>query len=152
MILSTVEISMREDNPFNCSYAIITKDEIRIIIILRNCECAIYDYKELTGTKENCHYLLLKHYRSASCAYKDFLKLIGKMCKKHTDSKYFLRRKDEDNRIIFDNFESEHMMREDEKSIYEERFSDFQNFIRYYFNPHIRKEVNDEYTHQKSKH
>lgn len=24
--------------------------------------------------------------------------------------------------------------------------------IRYYFNPHIRKEVNDEYTHQKSKH
>jgi hypothetical protein len=45
---------------------------------------------------ENCwkgdadlSYLLLKHYDSDSSAYRDFLKLIGKMCKKSGDSKYF---------------------------------------------------------------
>lgn len=114
MTRSTVEISMKEENVFNCSYAIITKDEISIILILRDCECAIYDYGDLR-TKEHCHYLLLKHYKNPSFAYQDFLKLIGKMCKKSKDSKYFIQRIEEDNRIVFEDSEHEHMMTDDEK-------------------------------------
>jgi len=125
---STVEISMKEENVFNCSYAIITKDEISIILILRDCECAIYDYGDLR-TKEHCHYLLLKHYKNPSFAYQDFLKLIGKMCKKSKDSKYFIQRIEEDNRIVFEDSEHEHMMTDDEKKIYAERFSDFNIFM-----------------------
>lgn len=128
MTQSTVRISMREDNTFNCSYAVITKDEISIILILRDCECAIYDYRDLC-TKENYHYLLLKHYNNTSFAYQDFLKLIGKMCKKSKDSKYFAQRIEEDNRIIFESFEQEHMIKDDEKDIYQERLLDFGNFI-----------------------
>lgn len=101
---------MRDETTLNCSYAIVTKGTINIIIILRDCECAIYDYNDLKA-KENYHYLLLKHYKSPSCAYKDFLKLIGKMCKKSSDSKYFSNRKQEDNRMIFDDFEHEQIGR-----------------------------------------
>lgn len=125
---STVEISMKEENAFNCSYAIITKDEISIILISRDCECAIYDYGDLR-TKEHCHYLLLKHYNNPSFAYQDFLKLIGKMCKKSKDSKYFTQRIEEDNRIIFEDFEHEHMIKDVEKDTYAERFLEFNRFI-----------------------
>ena len=128
MTESSVKISMRDETTLNCSYAIVTKGTINIIIILRDCECAIYDYNDLKA-KENYHYLLLKHYKSPSCAYKDFLKLIGKMCKKNSDSKYFSNRKQEDNRMIFDDFEHEHMIKEEEKDTYRERFSDFENFL-----------------------
>ena len=129
MTESTVKISMRDENTLNCSYAIVTKGTISIILILRDCECAIYDYNGLKTTKEKYPYLLLKHYKKASCAYKDFLKLIGKMCKKSKDSKYFLCRKDEDNRMIFEDFEHEHMIKDEEKETYRERFSDFENFV-----------------------
>lgn len=128
VIQSTVRISMKEDNTLNCSYAVITKDEISIILILRDCECAIYDYQDLC-TKENYHYLLLKHYNNTSFAYQDFLKLIGKMCKKSKDSKYFTQRIEEDNRIVFESFEQEHMIKDDEKGIYQERLIDFGNFM-----------------------
>lgn len=128
MTRSTVEISMKEENAYNCSYAIITKDEISIILILKECECAIYDYRDLCS-KEHCHYLLLKHYNKPSFAYQDFLKLIGKMCKKSKDSKYFTQRIEEDNRIIFEDFEHEHMIKDDEIKIYAERFSEFHIFI-----------------------
>lgn len=129
MTESIVKISMRDENTLSCSYAIITKGTITIILILKDCECAIYDYNDLKATKQNCHYLLLKHYKKPSCAYTDFLKLIGKMCKKRSDSKYFSRRKEEDNRMIFEDFEHEHMIKEEEKDTYRERFSDFENFL-----------------------
>ena len=51
------------------------------------------------------------------------------MCKKSKDSKYFLCRKDEDNRMIFEDFEHEHMIKDEEKETYRERFSDFENFV-----------------------
>lgn len=129
MIQSTVKISMRDENTLNCSYAIVTKDIITIILILKDCECAIYDYNDLKSAKESCHYLLLKHYKSPSYAYTDFLKLIGKMCKKRSDSKYFSCRKEEDNRMIFEDFGHEHMITDEEKDTYRERFTDFENFV-----------------------
>lgn len=129
MTQSMVKISMRDENTLNCSFAIITKDTLSIILILKDCECAIYNYNDLRTAKENCHYLLLKHYKSPSFAYTDFLKMIGKMCKKRKDNKYFSCRKEEDNRMIFDNFEHKHLIKDEEKDAYRERLSDFENFV-----------------------
>ena len=126
---STVYVSMRDDNNLDLSYAIIQKDELKIIIILRNSECAIFDYDELKN-KHAFNYLLLKHYPNDELAYKDFLKLIGKMCKKSKESKYFLNHKDEDNRIIYIDNLNEHMINDDENDIYKERFIDFETFIK----------------------
>jgi len=81
MIKSTVYVSMRDSNGLNYSYAVIDKLGIRVIIILKDLECGVFDYEALTKTGNDYHYLLLKHYRSDSLAYTDFLKLIGKMCK-----------------------------------------------------------------------
>ncbi len=89
---SIVYISMRDDNNLDCSYSIIQKEELKIIIILKDSECGIFDYHELKD-KKLYHYLLLKHYQDDESAYKDFLKLVGKMCKKSRDSKYFLNHK-----------------------------------------------------------
>lgn len=128
MIESTVKISMKDNNDLGCSYAIVCKDSISVIIILKASECAIFDYNEL---KENnsYNYLLLKHYINDSFAYKDFLKLIGKMCKKDKNSKYFLNHKDEDNRMLFYDFEHEKELNDEEKTAYEERFLQFKSFV-----------------------
>ena len=74
-------------------------------------------------------YLLLKQYYDNESAYKDFLKLIGKMCKKNKSSKYFLNHRIEDNRMIHNNSENEHMISLEEKSIYNDRYIIFEKFI-----------------------
>lgn len=135
MIESTVKISMRDENGLNCSYAIITKDKMSIIIILKDLECAIFPYDDLKSREKEAerhceyHYLLLKHYDSDSHAYKDFLKLIGKMCKKDRDSKYFANPQNEDNRMVCGSIDGEHMIKAEERPLYEERYSDFKGFV-----------------------
>ena len=125
---SIVSVSMRDENNLNCSYSIIQKEEVRIIIILRNLECAIFNYDELKN-KNKFHYLLLKHYKNDELAYKDFLKLIGKMCKKTLESKYFLNYKDEDNRMLCVEIGNEHMISENEKLDNDKRYKEFKNFV-----------------------
>lgn len=128
MTESTVQISMCDENDLNCNYAIITKDNISIIVILKDLECAVFNYSDLK--ERGCaSYLLFKHYKNFSCAYTDFLKLIGKMCKKHKDSKYFANRISEDNRMVFDDIDGEHMIGEEEKLFFKARYSEFLNFV-----------------------
>ncbi len=129
MTESTVKISMRDENGLNCSYAIITKDKMSIILVLKDLECAVFNYNDLKSREYEYHYLLLKHYDSASYAYKDFLKLIGKMCKKGKDSKYFANPKNEDNRMVYGCSDGGHMIKEKERPLYEERYSDFKYFV-----------------------
>lgn len=131
MIESTVQISMQDDNNLECSYAIVNKGNISIIIVLKDTECGILDYNQLKEANFTYRYLLLKHYNNSSGAYKDFLKLIGKMCKKHEDSKYFQNRKEEDNRMVCFDWENEHMITDEEKAIYKERYEAFKQFILY---------------------
>ncbi|MCR5147095.1 MAG: hypothetical protein K6B70_07150 [Clostridia bacterium] len=76
------------------------------------------------------NYLLLKHYPDNESAYKDFLKLIGKMCKKSKDSKYFLNHKNEDNRMLYDDLKNEHMIKYDERNNFSERYEEFEKFIK----------------------
>jgi len=123
-----VKVSMRDENNLDCSYAIITKGPSEIVIVLRKMECGIFDYSELKKEKNDGKYLLLKHYDSEKVAYKDFLKLIGKMCTKSKESKYFGMHKDEDNRMVADNFGSR-MINADEKSYYESRYNEFLNYV-----------------------
>ena len=78
---SIVYISMRDDNNIDCSYSIVQKDELKVIIVLKDLECAIFDYNNLKNEKK-FKYLFLKQYYDNESAYKDFFKLIGKMCKK----------------------------------------------------------------------
>lgn len=47
MTESTVQISMRDENDLNCDYAIITKGAISVIVILKDLECAIFNYSDL---------------------------------------------------------------------------------------------------------
>lgn len=125
---SIVYVSMRDDNDLDCSYSIVQKDDLRIIIVLRDVELGVFDYEEL---KENhdFKYLLLKHYPDNETAYKDFMKIIGKMCKKPKKSKYFLNHKDEDNRMIYVDLKTEHMITDDEIEYYKDRFLIFEKFI-----------------------
>ena len=125
---SIVYVSMRDDNNLDCSYSIIQKEELQIIIVLKGIECGIFDYQRLKNEKE-FQYLLLKHYPDEDSAYKDFLKLIGKMCKKSKDSKYFYNHIIEDNRIVYIDYKNEHGIRDDEKDIYKKRFLNFKDFI-----------------------
>lgn len=129
MTESTVKVSMGDENGLNCSYAIITKDKMSIILVLKDSECVVFNYDELKSRNHAYHYLLLKHYDSASYAYVDFLKLIGKMCKKGKDSKYFENPKNEDNRMVCGSTGGEHMIIEEERPLYEERYSDLKGFI-----------------------
>ena len=129
MIESVVNVSMRDENDLNCSYATVRKGRICVIVILKDAECAIFDYDQLRRETFDYHYLLIKHYNEDQIAYRDFLKLIGKMCKKHPESKYFRRRKDEDNRMISDGTEKEYMIREEEKEKYQFRFDEFKKFV-----------------------
>ena len=124
---SIVYVSMRDDN-IGCSYSIIQKDELKVIIILKDLECGIFDYNKLKCNRE-FKYLLLKQYHDTESAYKDFLKLIGKMCKKAKSSKYFSNHKIEDNRMIYNNSKSEHMISSEEKNIYNDRYIIFEKFV-----------------------
>lgn len=128
MVQSTVYVSMRDENDLKCSYAIVRKSGVSVLIILRDSECAIVDYDKIK--KENEYrYLLMKHYADDSKAYIDFLKLIGKMCKKRRDSKYFLNHIKEDNRMVYGDSGEEHMICEEEKGLYEERYKIFERFV-----------------------
>ncbi len=129
MVESTVRISMQNDNDLHCSYAIICKGSISIIIILKDAECAIFDYSSLKAESFAYKYLLLKHYYTDSLAYKDFLQLIGKMCKKEESSKYFLNHREEDNRMVCYDWANEHMIGEEEKKDYQERYIKFKEFV-----------------------
>lgn len=126
---STVKVSMRDDNDFNCSYAVVCKGDIGVVIVLKDSECAVFSCSDLKKDVFDHHYLLLKHYADDAQAYRDFLKLIGKMCKKDASSKYFVAPKDEDNRMICTDEGSEHMILEAELSVYRERFNAFKEFI-----------------------
>ena len=44
---SVVYVSTRDDNNINCTYSIVQKDKLEIIIILKDLECAIFDYNQL---------------------------------------------------------------------------------------------------------
>ncbi len=127
MTESVVKVSMIEDNHLECSYSIITKDNLNIIIIFKDLECGIFDLDDLKKTKEFM-YLLLKHYPTGSAAYTDFLKLIGKMCKKEKSSKYFLNHKDEDNRmVVFE--DGEKMISEEERESFQGRYEVFKEHV-----------------------
>ena len=129
MVESTVRMSMAGDNALGCSYAIVEKSGIDVILILKQAECAIFDGADLKGNGPFPRYLLLKHYPSAALAYTDFLKLIGKMCKKHPDSKYFRHRIQEDNRMVVETFGAEHLLTDAERPLYQDRFSAFLQFV-----------------------
>lgn len=47
MVESLVRISMEDDNDLNCSYVVVCKGQVRVIIILKDSECAIFDYSSL---------------------------------------------------------------------------------------------------------
>lgn len=50
---SVVYVSTRDDNNINCTYSIVQKDELEIIIILKDLECAIFDYNQLKQEKNS---------------------------------------------------------------------------------------------------
>lgn len=127
---SIVYISMKDKNDIECSYAIIEKEKKNAIIIFKDLECAIYDYDALLRDDFDYKYLLLKHYDNTTKAYKDFMKLIGKMCKKSVECKYFKNPIDEDNWMIFEDDTNEHMILEEEKSTYLDRKNSLTKFIR----------------------
>ena len=115
------------------NYAIIekNKDDItkRVVVMFKNKECAILDYDELIKEDYKFNYLLLKHYQNETYAYKDFLKITGKMCKKDFESKYFSKHKEEDNRMIADDLENEHMIKQDEKDKFKDRYEEFKKYV-----------------------
>ena len=80
---SVVYVSMRDDNNYDCSYAIVTKAKNKIqksvIIILKDLECGVFDYEKFKLT-EDLRFLLLKQYDNSDYALKDFYKIVGKMC------------------------------------------------------------------------
>ncbi len=127
---STVYVSMREDNNLDCSFAIIDKLGKSIIIIFKDLECVIYDYEHFKKEDFNYKYLLLKHYEDETSAYKDFMKLIGKMCKKSIDSKYFNNHIIEDNRIVFYDDNNEHMISETKEDKYLIKSRELNDFIK----------------------
>lgn len=114
---------MRAENNLDCSYAIIRKSDHAVLILLRDSECAIFDHNA-----PESRYLLLKHYPNGRSALKDFYKLIGKMCAKPENSKYFGTRKDEDNRMIVLGDDSEHMLQPGETEAYAQRLHAFLAF------------------------
>lgn len=87
MQASYVTVSLRDENHLDCSYAIVRKVNSAVVIVVRDSDCAIFDFSALQSG--NGHYLLLKHYSTDSIAYCDFLKLIGKMCTKREDRQVF---------------------------------------------------------------
>ena len=127
---SVVYVSMKEDNNINCSYAIVDKGEKSVIIIFKDLECVIYDYELFSKDDFDYKYLLLKHYEDETSAYKDFMKIIGKMCKKSIDSKYFKNHIVEDNIIAFRDDKNEHTIVGERKQVYIERYTNLSSFIK----------------------
>ena len=123
MVRSTVR--KEENRALGATYAVVEKGGIGVLLLLRDRECGIFDYS--TEGLGEFRYLLLKHYDTPSRAYEDFLKLVGKMCKKNGDSKYFQNRLSEDNRMVR-TAEGEHGITREERAIYEERFTAFREF------------------------
>lgn len=119
---STVRISMRADNGLGCSYATVSKGEYSALILLREAECAVFDLHA-----PDSRYLLLKHYPNDRAALADFYKLIGKMCAKRPDSKYFGSRKAEDNRMVV-SADGEHMCTAAEAAEHAARLAEFLAF------------------------
>lgn len=111
---SIVYVSMQENNNLECSFAIVEKATKSVIIVFKDLECVIYDYKDFQKENFDYKYLLLKHYQDEIMAYKDFMKLIGKMCKKSIDSKYFNNHINEDNNIMFINDKKEYMIKDNQ--------------------------------------
>ena len=126
---SIVYVSM-DNNELGCSFAIVEKKEKSVIIIFKDLECAIYDYEFFMTDDFDYKYLLLKHYEDSTSAYKDFMKLIGKMCKKSIDSKYFKNHVIEDNRIVFYDDRNEHTIIGERKDEYLMRKNDLTEFIK----------------------
>ena len=126
---STVYVSMNNEE-FEYSYAIVDKGEKSIIIIFKDLECVIYDYEEFKLDEFDYKYLLLKQYNDSTSAYKDFMKLIGKMCKKSIESKYFKNHIVEDNRIIFTDDTKEKMLDENKNDEYLNRKNKLTEFIK----------------------
>lgn len=124
MVCSTVR--MEENRALGATYAAVEKGGIGVLLLLRDRECGIFDYS--AGGLGEFRYLLLKHYDTPSRAYEDFLKLVGKMCKKSGDSKYFQNRLSEGNRMVR-TAEGEHGITREERAIYEERFTAFREFV-----------------------
>lgn len=129
---SIVSVSMRDDNGYDCSYAIITKEKDKIqksvIVILRNLECGVFDYDEFKNN-ENLRFLLLKQYDNSDSALKDFYKIVGKICHKNIESKYFLNHKEEYNRIKFIDSQTETMDFDYNDENLSFRYDSFQKFI-----------------------
>lgn len=111
---SIVYVSMQENNNLECSFAIVEKATKSVIIVFKDLECVIYDYEDFQKENFDYKYLLLKHYQDEIMAYKDFMKLIGKMCKKSIDSKYFNNHINEDNNIMFINDKKEYMIKDNQ--------------------------------------
>ena len=112
-----------------CCYAIVDKREKGVIIILNELECVIFDYDDFSNDNFNYKYLLIKYYDDFDYAYKDFLKLIGKMCKKNIESKYFKNHIKEDNSISFVDFKIEHAVSSMDLK-YEERYKKLIEYIK----------------------
>ena len=127
---STVYVSMNDTNDIGSSYAIIEKDDKNAIIIFKDLEVGIFDYDALLKDNYDYRYLLLKHYESTTKAYKDFLKLIGKMCKKSVNCKYYKNPIIEDNWMIFNDDTNEHMITEEEIGNYLTRKNSFIEYIK----------------------
>ena len=125
MTESTVHVSMRTDNGLGCSYAIVRKGNHAVLILLRDAECAVFDLGD-----PKSRYLLLKHYPDDRVALTDFYKLIGKMCAKPADSKYFCTRRDEDNRMVVPPKGREYMLPPEEASAYSSRLAEFLAFAK----------------------
>ena len=126
---SVVRMSMRDENGLDCSYGIVSKGDRAVVVILRDRECGIFDQRMLLAQEFSWDYLLLKHYPDADLAYTDFLKLIGKMCKKSPDSKYFGIRRQEDNRMVVTAAGQEHMIGPEERPVLEDRCARFREFL-----------------------
>lgn len=129
---STVYVSMRDDNNYDCSYAIITKAKNKnsksAIVVLKDLECGIFDYEEFKSARD-LKFLLLKQYDNSNYALKDFYKIVGKMCHKNIESKYFLNHKKEYNRIKFIDFQTEIMDFDDNDEKLFTRYNSFLKFI-----------------------
>ncbi len=144
---SLVKVSMRSQNDYDCSFAIVTKRQgdlqKSVIVILHDLECGVFDFENLQKT-DDFRFLLLKQYDDADFALKDYYKIIGKMCHKNIANKYFLNHKDEYNRIKFIDFQTETMDFDYEDEQLCARFNVFRDFIKNFrenFLPEIAQTV-----------
>ena len=135
---SIVYVSMDKNNELECSYAIVEKEEKSIIIVFKDLEVAVYDYDFFIKNDFDYKYLLLKHYDNSTKAYKDFMKLIGKMCKKSVECKYFRNPIEEDNWMVFNDDTHEHMICDEEKEIYLVRKNNLNEFLKNNKNKFVR--------------